>query len=326
MSRGSPVNSHSRLLSVVFSFRNEEENLEELVTRLDAALGDIQHLRYEMVFVNDASVDRSYEILKGLSAKYPITIVTLSRRFGVGPALLAGMAHARGDAVVYLDADLQDPPELIPRLYAEYLAGSDVVHTRRTRRLGESPAKMAITRLAYRIINFASDIRLEQNVGDFKLLSRRAVDVVLSSGERDPYMRGLAVWVGFRQTIVDYERQPRHGGTTHFSIFSRGPRDEFFRGLTAYSVAPLYLVVLIGFLSILASFAFVFYALTIKLMDVGGQGIPTVIILQSLFHSVTVMCVGLVALYVARIYGEVRSRPRYVIESVKSADENTVAR
>ena len=157
------------LLNIVFSFRNEESNIPELVKRVSAAVATIPDLSYEMIFVNDASTDESLELLLELRRTYPITIVNMSRNFGVTPCVLAGFSFCKGDAVVYMDADLQDPPELIPELVRRYRDGASVVHTKRISREGESRIKMLVTRTAYKFINFFSDIALPQNVGDFKL-------------------------------------------------------------------------------------------------------------------------------------------------------------
>lgn len=227
------------LLSFVFSFRNEEENIPELVRRVGEMASRIDDLKYEMIFVNDDSTDKSVELLRSLQEAYPITIINMSRRFGVTPCVLAGFAQASGDAVVYMDADLQDPPEIVPEMVERFRAGADVVHTTRTHRDGEGPLKMWVTKEAYRIINQFSDIHLPENTGDFKLLSAKVVREILNLKEYDPYMRGLSVWVGYRQEFVKYRREPRWRGETKFPLFSKGPVREFIRGLTAYSAAPL---------------------------------------------------------------------------------------
>ncbi len=223
------------LVSVVLSFRNEAANIPTLVSRLHAALST-QPVEYELIFVNDASADDSLNVLLRQREQNPrVKIITMSRRFGVAECVRAGMAAARGDAVVYMDADLQDPPEIIPELVRQWRDGADVVHTVRTHRHGESRTKMSLTRLAYRLIRIGATIDLPVDAGDFKLLSRRAVDHVLQLAESDPYLRGLVVWIGFRQTLVGYERDARHAGRTHFPFFSRNPWKTFVLGLTSFS-------------------------------------------------------------------------------------------
>jgi glycosyltransferase involved in cell wall biosynthesis len=211
------------LVNVVFSFRNEAENIPELVRRVSEAFKSIDAVDYELVFVNDMSSDNSFDILSNLQKLFPITIINMSRRFGVTPCIIAGLQSCRGDAVIIMDADLQDPPELIPELIKRYKMGSDVVHTTRMLRRGENFFKMQITKFAYKCINFLSDIDLPQNTGDFKLLSRRVVDHIINLKELDPYMRGVSVWVGYNQDYVYYERDARWSGATKFPLLSKGP-------------------------------------------------------------------------------------------------------
>ena len=182
-----------KLLSIIFSFRNEEQNLDELVKRLKSSLASLNDWKYEYIFINDDSTDNSEKVLTNLQKNYPIKIVNLSRKFGVGPGVLAGFEVAKGDAVVYMDSDLQDPPELIPKLIEKFENGSDVVHTKRTKRLGEGKIKMFLTTIGYKIINMTANINLPVQAGDFKLLSKRAVKHINNLTEFNPYVRGLTV-------------------------------------------------------------------------------------------------------------------------------------
>ena len=251
-----------RLVSVVLSFRNEEEVIPELISRLQKTLRSLPE-DYELIFVNDASTDASLEVLLRHGDEDPkIKIINMSRRFGVAPCVTAGFQHAKGDAVVYMDADLQDPPEFIPTLLEKFRQGVDVVHTTRTRRKGESRIKMWITKWAYRTINLVAEIEVPTNTGDFKLLSRRAVHWVVRLREHDPFMRGLVAWVGFRQTSVFYEREARFAGRTHFSLWrTAGPAREFIRGITSFSEVPLYLALMLGFFISLGAFGYLVYVL-----------------------------------------------------------------
>lgn len=304
------------LLSFVFSFRNEEENIPELVRRVSAVAVSIDDLKHEMIFVNDDSTDRSIELLTALQDKHPITIINMSRRFGVTPCVLAGFAHARGDAVIYMDADLQDPPEIVPEMVRKFRDGVEVVHTTRTHRDGEGPVKMWVTRKAYQLINYFSDIRLPENTGDFKLLSARVVREILNLKEYDPYMRGLSVWVGHRQDFVFYRREPRFGGVTKFPLLSKGPVREFIRGLTAYSAAPLYISFFLGVVTSFFAVGLILYAIITKLLGVAAPGVSSVLIAVAVFSGIVLMTNGVIGLYVARIYYEVKGRPRYIISSI----------
>ena len=176
-----------KLLSIILSFRNEEETIPEMVKRIDNTLKGIANWNYELIYVNDYSNDQSEAILLEKQKDYPITIINLSRNFGNTPSVIAGLNEARGDAIIYMDADLQDPPELIPELIKKYELGNDVVHTRRLKRLGEDKHKLVLTSFAYKIISFfSSSIVLPKNVGDFKLLSNKALKHLLSLKEQDP--------------------------------------------------------------------------------------------------------------------------------------------
>jgi len=304
------------LLSLVFSFRNEEENIPELVLRIRKIIEGIKDLKYEMIFVNDASTDGSLNILEDLQKSYPITIINMSRCFGVTPCVLAGFAETQGDAVIYMDSDLQDPPELIPEMISKFKAGAEVVHTTRTQRKGESSLKLWFTGKAYKIINKFSDIHLPENSGDFKLLSKKVVKEILNLKEYDPYMRGLSVWVGYKQDFVLYKRDSRWSGKTKFPLFSKNPIREFIRGLTAYSAAPLYISFLMGVITSLFSIGLIFYALITKILGISTPGTPSVLIAVALFSGVLLMTNGVLGIYIARIYHEIKGRPRYIIESV----------
>lgn len=312
------------LFSLVFSFRNEEENLAELVQRVDATMKSVPDATYEMVFVNDDSTDRSLEILQQLRAKYPIVIVNMTRRFGVTPCVLAGFSVAKGEAVIYMDADLQDPPELIPQMIERFRDGAEVVHTTRTHRDGESAAKMWLTKRAYRVINMFSDIPLPENTGDFKLLSRKVVQELLKLSEYDPYMRGLSVWVGYRQDFVLYRRAARYGGTTHMPLLGKGPVREFIRGLTAFSAAPLYISLIVGLFTSLISVLLIAYAIITKVAGIAAEGAPGILIAVAFFSGIILVTNGLMGIYIARIYYEVKQRPRYLIRNIidsTTADE-----
>jgi dolichol-phosphate mannosyltransferase len=290
------------LVSVVLSFRNEAENIPTLVARL-AAMFAGQPVDYELIFVNDASTDRSLELLLGERARNPrVKVLNLSRRFGVAEGVLAGMEAAGGDAVVYMDADLQDPPEVIPELIARWQSGADVVHTVRTRRHGESPLKMFATRTAYRIIQLGSSIELPVDAGDFKLLSRRVVDHLLRLREADPYLRGLVVWLGYPQVFVPYERDARHAGRTHFPFFSRNPWKTFALGLTTFSFMPIY-----ACLALAAAGVMLAAVLTVTAGAMTG--------LFVFLWALLMAAVAMVGVYVIRIYKDVRGRPAFIVAS-----------
>ncbi len=309
-----------RLISIIFSFKNEEKNLKELVKRVNSSLSKLKNWKYEMIFVNDSSNDNSEEILLDLQKTNPIMIINMTRTFGVGPCVLAGFRHAKGDAIIYMDADLQDPPEILTKLIEEYEKGVEVVHTVRTKRIGESSFKLFITKLAYRIINYLSDIPLPTEAGDFKLISKTALNKILEQKEFRPYVRGLSVWVGYKQSFVKYERQSRSDGQSKFPLYSRGPITEFINGITSYSLKPLYLGILLGFFSLLFSILLIIYALYAKYIGIAVPGSTSIIITISFFSGILLLTIGIVGIYIARIFEQTKGRDQYVIKNIKNFD------
>ena len=309
-----------RLISIIFSFKNEEKNLKELVKRVNSSLSKLKNWKYEMIFVNDSSEDNSEEILLDLQKTNPIMIINMTRTFGVGPCVLAGFRHAKGDAIIYMDTDLQDPPEILTKLIEEHEKGAEIVHTVRTKRMGESSLKLFITKLAYRIINYLSDIPLPNEAGDFKLISKTALDKILEQKEFRPYVRGLSVWVGYKQSFVKYERQARSDGQSKFPLYSKGPITEFINGITSYSLKPLYLGILLGFFSLLFSISLIVYALYAKYIGIAVPGSTSIIITISFFSGILLLTIGIVGIYIARIFEQTKGRDQYVIKNIKNFD------
>lgn len=297
-------------VSIVFSFRNEEAVIPELIRRLQTVLHSLS-LRYEIIFVNDCSTDRSLELLLEHRAKNSnIKIINTARRFGVTPCLMAGFQQAGGDAVICMDADLQDPPELIPALVEKWRQGADVVHTTRAKRHGENPLKMWVTRQAYRIIRNISEYPLLENSGDFKLISRKVLNIILSMRENDPYMRGLVGWIGFRQEQVCYEREVRYAGRSKFPLLrSMGPCREFFRGITGFSDIPLYFGFLCGGGFLLAAVVFIIAAF---IRGLQGYGFSPWLAFAALFCFTAALLfsfVSLLGIYLGAVLRQVRHRP-----------------
>lgn len=309
------------LLSIVFSFKNEEDVIPELVSRvrntLDQVIEQKKISAYEMVFVNDASTDGSRELLMEMSkGKNDIRIINMARNFGVSPCVIAGMEYAAGDIVVYMDADLQDPPELIPELIDRWIQGADVVHTVRLSRAGESRIKLLVTRIGYRILRIFSSIRLLENAGDFKLLSRRAVNEVIRLQEKRPFMRGLVTWVGFNQDTFYYNREARGAGDTKFPIFSMSVIQNFLgSALISFSDAPLMLFVFLGMIVSFSSFLYIPY-LGIKFM-MGYDINDNWLLIAALFFlsGIQLLGIGILGLYISSIFLEVKNRPNYIVES-----------
>lgn len=303
------------LVSVVFSFRNERQNIPTLIARLDAMFSRAG-VDYELLFVNDSSNDGSLETLVEARSTNPrVKIVNMSRRFGVSECARAGMSLSSGDATIIMDADLQDPPEVIPQLIEKWRQGADVVHTVRTHRRGESAAKMMLTRIAYRIIHIGSSIELPVDAGDFKLLSRAALDHLLALGESDPYLRGLVVWIGFQQAFVPYEREARYAGKTHFPFFSRNPWKTFAIGLTSFSFMPIFVVIGAAVMAAVATGLLVVTTLVLLIARGSVPATLTLVTIAAVFWATTLAAIAAVGIYVIRIYKDVRNRPQFIVES-----------
>lgn len=302
----------SKLISIVFSFRNEEDVLPALMERTLAAL-ESEPEDVELIFVNDDSNDRSLDILTKAHAADPrIKVVTMSRRFGVSECVIAGMHHAKGDAVVYMDADLQDPPEVIPQLLAEWRAGADVVHTVRDKRAGEGWLKLALTRIAYHLIRFASEIDLPIEAGDFKLLSRRAVDELLALPEHDLYMRGLVVWIGFKQVQVRYEREARFAGETKFPLFSRNPAKTLVSAITSFSFFPIYTMAAVSGIGLGVGLVLALIGLGLSIAGQDAAPVLWIAFALALWGSL-MLGMATLGVYILRAYKDARDRPRYIV-------------
>ena len=306
-----------KLLSVVFSFKNEEGNLEELVNRTVKSISELKDWDYELIFVNDSSNDKSEEILLNLQKKFKITIINMSRTFGIGPCVLAGFKNSSGDCAIYMDSDLQDPPELIPSMIKKFEEGNEVVHTVREAREGESALKLFLTKVAYNVIGFFSDINLPNEAGDFKLISRKALNIILEQKEFDPYVRGLSVWVGFKQTFIKYKRHKRATGKTHFSIFGKGPTAEFLRGITSYSTKPLYISIIMGVLGILMSIVLIVYSFYLKYNNLSVPGSSGILITISFFSGNILISLGFLGIYIGKIFNQTKNRHQYIIKEIK---------
>jgi len=306
-----------KLLSIIFSFRNEEGNIEPLVKRISKSMKEINNWKYELIFVNDDSNDKSEQILLDLQKNYPIKIINMSRNFGIDPCVLAGFRNCEGEAIIYLHTDQQDPPEIIPSLIKKYEEGNEVVHTVRTKRKGEGKFRMLVTKIAYKIINILSDINLPVQAGDYKLISRKALNEILKQKEFRPYVRGLSIWVGFKQDFIFYEREARGKGESKMPLLSAGPITDFINGVTSYSLKPLYFGVFFGFLSIIICFLLIIYALFLKFNDLAVPGSTSIIITVSFFSGIILFTLGIIGIYLARIFEQTKGRDQYVIKEIK---------
>jgi dolichol-phosphate mannosyltransferase len=306
------------LLSVVAPVFEEEDLVEAFHARVCAVL-DGAGVAFELVLVDDGSADRSPALLAELAERDPrVLVVELSRNFGHQTALTAGLDHARGDVVVMMDADLQDPPELIPQMLDHWRRGTDVVYAVRRRREGETRFKLTTARWFYRLFSALGDVALEPDSGDFRLLDRAPLDALLSMRERNRFLRGMTVWVGYTQTAVPYERGPRSAGTTKYTL--RRMVTFSLDAISSFSHRPLQLATLLGFLC--ATLAFVLIPVIVGLRIAGSYlpGFSTITILVLLLGGIQLMAIGLIGEYVGRIYDEVKGRPLYVVRRRRNLD------
>jgi glycosyltransferase involved in cell wall biosynthesis len=299
------------LLSVVAPVYNEEATINEFYTRVCSAL---EGLNFELVLVDDGSSDGSTASLDQLATHDPrVRVVYLSRNFGHQTALTAGLDHARGDAVVMLDADLQDPPELITRMLDHWRAGCDVVYAVREQRDGESRFKLSTARWFYKLFDKLAQVELQHNSGDFRLLDRRALDALLAMRERNRFLRGMTVWVGYTQAAVPYKRDSRYAGETKYTL-SKMLRFSL-DAISSFSHRPLQLATLLGF--VISTLAFIAIPVVIVLRLVGsylpGFGSITIVIL--LLGGIQLIAIGIIGEYVGRIYDEVKGRPLYLVRA-----------
>jgi dolichol-phosphate mannosyltransferase len=277
---------------------------------------------YELIFVNDRSTDGSERLLRHEIEEHgDIVLINMSRNFGNSECVFAGMRHSQGDAVIYMDADLQDPPEVIPELLAAWQADSEVevVYTTRLSRAGEHPLKLLITRWGYRLINMISEVDLPVDSGDFKLLSRRAVQHLLQIEENRPYTRGLVTWIGFKQVPVFYHREPRFDGrvATKYPVLSRRVISGFLdRALISFSDVPLKFSLLIGFVMSFLAGIYLCVVLFQKYMGWYEPGWPAIMATMLLIGGAQFIVLGVIGLYVNIIFLEVKRRPNYIIDSI----------
>ncbi len=300
-------------LTVVVPAYNESAGLAAFHHRLQAALEALD-LEWRVLYVDDGSRDATWAAIRALAAEDPrVDGLRLSRNFGKEIALSAGLDHADGDAVVVIDADLQDPPELIDDLVRAWRAGHDVVYATRTARDGESRFKRFTAAAFYRIMERLSDTRLPRDTGDFRLLSRRAVLALRELRERQRFMKGLFSWIGYRQTGVPYRRQPRHSGRSRWSFWRL--MNLAIEGITSFSVAPLRLATWIGLASALLAFSYGSWVL-VKALIWGDpvHGYPSLALMILFLGGVQLMALGVIGEYLGRLYAESKQRPLYFVE------------
>jgi len=299
-------------LSVVVPAYNEQEVLPEFHRRTTEALQKLG-LPYEIIYVNDGSRDGTMEVLRELHAKDPnAVVVSLSRNFGKEAAMTAGFEHVRGEAMVIIDSDLQDPPELIGTLVEGWREGYDMVYARRRKRDGESFIKKLTAKYFYRVIRSVSRVQIPNDTGDFRLLSRRALDALLTLREEHRFMKGLFAWIGFKQKAVEYDRDPRFAGVTKWNYWKLW--NYAIEGITSFTIAPLKVATYLGFFVALFSFLYAAYVIY-KTIAYGESvaGYPSLMVVILFLGGVQLLFIGVLGEYMGRTFNEVKRRPLYFV-------------
>ncbi len=303
------------IYSVVAPVFNEEATLPHFYARLVAVMERLGE-PFELVLINDGSRDGSFRAMRNLHQRDPrVRVVDFSRNFGHQIAISAGLDHARGQAVVIIDSDLQDPPEVILELIARWRDGAEVVYAQRAARRGETRFKLLTAALFYRLIARITSVNIPRDTGDFRLLDRRVVDALVAMREHHRFMRGLSVWVGFRQEAVQYERHERFAGTTKY------PLSKMIRfsldAITSFSHLPLQLATSVGFALAGISLLGILVAAIVRLFVPGAIiGQATTLIIVLLLGGIQLIFLGVIGEYLGRIYDEVRARPLYIVRAV----------
>lgn len=302
------------LLSLVVPVYREEKNVPEFLRRVRPILGAITE-DYEVIFALDPSPDRTEEvILEARAQDARVKLLRFSRRFGQPMATLAGLQYSAGEAVVVLDVDLQDPPELLGEMVAKWREGYDVVLPQRRQRTGEPWIKRLVAATGYQVINKIADVRIPPNTGDFRLMSRRVVAEVTRLKETHGFLRGMVAVVGFKQALIPFDRPARFAGETNYNRFLGSLRIGF-NGIFCFSTYALTLSTWLGFLVSGGAFLLMGIYLFYKLMDWPiAWGNPTLVILISFLGGIQLISVGILGEYIGRIYEEVRGRPKFIVE------------
>lgn len=308
------TNLKKQKLSVVVPVYFQEKGLHQLHKRLTEVLVKLPDMDYEIILVNDGSTDRSFEIMKSIHDSDPrVKIINFSRNFNQQMAITAGIDNCTGDAVVIIDDDLQDPPEVIPQMVAKWREGYKVVYGQRTSRQGESFFKKITAKIFYRLIMRLSDLPLPLDAGDFRLMDRVVIEALKGMREESRYIRGMVTWVGYSQFALGYERESRFAGTTNYTFKSL---IRFaLNGMTSFSEKPLLISGYLGFVTTIISLVFLLWILAVKIIhpEYTVQGWTSTIAMIIFFGGIQLISLGIIGQYVGKIYREIKKRPLYII-------------
>ena len=310
-------------ISLVIPMYYEEEVANECYEKVSSVLKKLEDkYDYEIIFVNDGSKDKTLEILEKIAKEdEKAKIISFSRNFGHQAAVTAGLKEVTGDAIIIIDADLQDPPELIPEMLELWEQGNEVIYGKRKTRKGESAFKLLTAKMFYKTLNALSDVEIPKDTGDFRLVDRKVVDVINSLPEHNKFLRGLFSWVGFKQKAYEYERQERYAGKTKY------PLKKMLKlasdGIISFSSKPIKLVGALGILSIFISIIILIYALIsyiFKLNDLSA-GWTSIMVAITFFAGVQLLSLWVISEYIGRIYDEAKGRPQYIVDKKINFDK-----
>jgi glycosyltransferase involved in cell wall biosynthesis len=306
-------------ISILIPAYNEQEVLRHLYERLNKLAGETPKYTFEFLFVNDGSRDKTLEIVKTYAMKDPrVAYINLSRNFGKETAMIAGLDHADGDATVIIDADLQDPPELIPQMISYWEQGYDDVFAKRNSRNGESWFKKATSTAFYKILQRSTHIPIQQDTGDFRLLDKRCVEALRQFRESERYTKGMFSWIGYKKKEIGYDRDPRFAGETKWNYFKL--INLAIDGITSFTTAPLRISSVLGILVSICAFIYIVY-LVIRTMFFGTDlaGYPSMMAVILFLGGVQLLSLGVIGEYIGRIFNETKNRPLYFIEEYHQA-------
>ena len=308
-------------ISLVVPMYYEEKVVDECYKRLNKTLEGLKGYTYEIIFINDGSKDKTFELLSKIAKKDKnVKIISFSRNFGHQCAVTAGLRYVTGDAVVIIDADLQDPPELIPEMLKLWEEGNEVIYGKRKSRKGESLFKLFSAKMFYKTLNALSDVEIPMDTGDFRLVDRKVVDTINSMPEHNKFLRGLFSWVGYKQKAYEYERQERFAGETKY------PLKKMLKlasdGIISFSTKPLKIVGGIGVFSIILSILILLYSVIsyiFKLNDL-TPGWTSLMVTITFFAGMQLVSIWIMSEYIGRIYDESKDRPEYIIDKTINID------